>query len=37
MLQSNSFSGQPVFSQLTGLINKPSFNHLVKEYDAGLY
>lgn len=37
MLQSNSFSGQPVFSQLTGIINKTSFNHLVKQYDANRY
>lgn len=29
MLQSNTFSGQPVFAQLVGLINKASFNHLV--------
>lgn len=37
MLQSNSFCGQPLFSQLTELVNKPSFNHLVKEYDADRY
>jgi len=37
MLQSNSFSGQPVFSQITGLIKKASFNFLVKEYDANRY
>lgn len=37
MIQSNSFSGQPVFSQITGLINKASFNHLVKEHDADRY
>lgn len=37
MLQSNSFSGQPVFSQITGLINKASFNHLVKQHDADRY
>ena len=37
MLQNNSFSGQPVFSQITGLINKMSFNHLVKEHDADRY
>lgn len=37
MLQSNSFSGQPVFSQITGLINKASFNALVREYDANRY
>lgn len=37
MLQNNSFSGQPVFSQITGLINKVSFNHLVKVHDADRY
>lgn len=37
MLQSNSFSGQPVFSQLTGLINKSSFNSLVREFDSDRY
>ena len=37
MLQSNSFSGQPVFSQITGLISKASFNHLVKQHDADRY
>ena len=37
MLQSNSFSGQPVFSQITGLINKASFAHLVKQHDADRY
>jgi hypothetical protein len=37
MLQSNSFSGQPVFSQIVGLINKASFSHLVKEHDADRY
>lgn len=37
MLQNNSFSGQPVFSQITGLINKASFNHLVKVHDADRY
>ncbi len=26
-----SFSGQPVFAQLVGLISKLSFSHLVKE------
>ncbi|MEJ7679908.1 MAG: DUF4372 domain-containing protein [Segetibacter sp.] len=37
MIQSTSFSGQPVFAQLAGLINKASFNHLVKEHDADRY
>jgi hypothetical protein len=37
MLQSKSFSGQPVFSQITGLINKASFSHLVKHHDADRY
>ena len=37
MLQNNTFSGQPVFSQITGLINKASFNRLVDQYDADRY
>ena len=37
MLQNNTFSGQPVFSQIIGLINKSSFNRLVKEHDADRY
>lgn len=37
MIQNTSFSGQPVFAQLVGLISKPSFNHLVKEQDADRY
>lgn len=37
MLQNTSFSGQPVFAQLVGLINKSSFNHLVKEQDGDRY
>ncbi|GAC1496725.1 MAG: IS4 family transposase [Flavisolibacter sp.] len=37
MLQNNSFSGQPVFSQITGLINKSSFKQLVNQYDADRY
>lgn len=37
MLQSNIFSGQPVFSQIVGLISKSSFNHLVKVHDANRY
>ena len=37
MRQNNSFSGQPVFSQITGLINKKSFTQLVKEFDSDRY
>lgn len=37
MLQNNTFSGQPVFSQIVGLINRSSFNHLVKINDADRY
>ena len=37
MIQSTSFSGQPVFAQLAGLISKASFNHLVKEHNADRY
>ena len=37
MLQNNTFSGQPVFSQIVGLINRSSFNHLVKTSDANRY
>jgi hypothetical protein len=37
MVQNTSFSGQPVFAQLVGLINKASFNHLVKEQNADHY
>jgi len=37
MLQNNTFSGQPVFSQITGLINRASFNKLVREHDADRY
>lgn len=37
MIQSTCFSGQPVFAQLVGLINKASFSHLVKEHDADRY
>jgi hypothetical protein len=37
MLQSNSFSGQPVFSQILGLISKPSFQKLAQEYKADRY
>jgi hypothetical protein len=37
MLQNNTFSGQPVFSQIVGLISRPSFTHLVKAYNADHY
>lgn len=37
MLQNNTFSGQPVFSQILGLVNKASFNHLVGVHDADRY
>lgn len=37
MLQNNIFSGQPVFSQILGLINKPSFQKLAQEYKADRY
>ncbi len=37
MLQNTSFSGQPVFAQLVGLINKASFSHIVKEQQADYY
>jgi hypothetical protein len=37
MLQNNTFSGQPVFSQIVGLISKPSFNQQVKEHNANHY
>jgi hypothetical protein len=37
MLQNSRFSGQPVFSQIVGLINKAGFNQLVKEFDANRY
>src|SRR2546428_2411073 len=37
MLQGNTFSGQPVFAQVLGLINKTSFQRLVKEQDANRY
>lgn len=37
MLQNTSFSGQPIFAQLVGLINKAGFNHQVKEQDANRY
>ena len=37
MIQNNTFSGQPVFAQLVGLINKSSFSHVVKQQDADRY
>lgn len=37
MVQNTSFSEQPVFAQLVGLINKASFNNLVKEQNADHY
>lgn len=37
MIQSNTFSGQPVFAQILGLINRGSFNRLVHEHDANRY
>ena len=37
MLQNNTFSGQPVFAQIMGLINKTAFNYEVKEFDADRY
>lgn len=37
MLKSTTFSGQPVFAQLTGMINRSTFTTLVKEHDADRY
>ena len=37
MLQNRSFSGQSVFAQLAGLINKASFSHIVKKQQADYY
>lgn len=37
MLKGTTFSGQPVFSQLTGMINRSTFASLVKEHDADRY
>ena len=37
MIQSNSFSGQPVFSQLLGLINKTEFKSLIDQFKANHY
>ncbi|CAN5269547.1 hypothetical protein BH09BAC1_BH09BAC1_26610 [soil metagenome] len=37
MLQNKTFSGQPVFSQLVGLINKQAFNRLAESRCADRY
>lgn len=37
MLQNTSFSGQPVFAQVLGLINKAAFNKVVQEYQSDYY
>jgi hypothetical protein len=37
MLKGTIFSGQPVFAQLTGMINRSTFATLVKEHDADRY
>lgn len=37
MLKSTNFSGQPVFSQITGMISRSSFSTLVKQQDADRY
>jgi len=37
MLKNTTFSGQPVFAQLTGMISRSSFSTLVKEQDADRY
>jgi Domain of unknown function (DUF4372) len=37
MLKGTTFSGQPVFAQLTGMINRSTFATLVKEHDADRY
>src|SRR2546428_11354972 len=37
MLKGTTFSGQPVFAQLTGMIDRSSFASLVKEHDADYY
>ncbi|CAN5155428.1 IS4 family transposase [soil metagenome] len=37
MLKSTTFSGQPVFAQLTGLINRSTFNTLVDQHNADRY
>ncbi|MFC3561145.1 IS4 family transposase [Pedobacter jamesrossensis] len=37
MLKGTTFSGQPVFSQLTGMISRSSFSTLVNEHNADRY
>ena len=37
MLKGTTFSGQPVFAQVTGMISRTSFASLVKEQDADRY
>jgi hypothetical protein len=37
MLKGTTFSGQPVFAQLTGMINRSTFASLVEEHDADRY
>lgn len=37
MLKGTTFSGQPVFAQLTGMINRSTFATLVKEHGADHY
>jgi hypothetical protein len=37
MLQNTRFSGQPVFAQLVGLIDRQAFNQLVKTHKANHY
>lgn len=37
MLKSTKFSGQPVFAQITGMINRSTFSTLVKQQDADRY
>lgn len=37
MLKGTTFSGQPVFAQLTGMINRSTFVSLVKEHNADHY
>lgn len=37
MLQNNTFSGQPVFAQIVGLINKASFTHIANQKNADHY
>ncbi|MDB5153393.1 MAG: Transposase domain protein [Mucilaginibacter sp.] len=37
MLKVTTFSGQPIFAQLAGMINRSTFASLVKENDADRY